>query len=475
MATLTSGTTISTGQTIDGAGGSAANKNLNDLVNLATIANVGALTGEIAADAIETGVAFKGVTGSAVAATPALRKLGTGANDAAAGDQVMTADKLKFTATIPISTTNPTSGYLLGYNGTSIIGVAPAAAFALTGTGTVDTAVGSATVTANGGAGTQFQTELKVGDTITVGATPLTRKIIAISSQFSLTVDQAWGALNTNQAFTYVPGVQPRPWNDKTAKSANFSVVAADSGQMFQIDNSGANIVVTLCAASAFNKGDSVGFIKVNEDVAAAVKTITINRAGADTFTDGSTSKVISTRGASLTIVSDGVSKWHIVVAERIAGQTIQSKRVTSSTASAAIGATFFTPLSGVPVNTQGTEVLTTSAALVLTPTSINTKLVIRGSLIGGSGNDNHYHCVAVWNGSTLLGCSVRGIAANKSQTIFTHDFEFYVTSTTVSEITFALRTGQDGGNYYMNAAGTGAAVFGGNLQSWIEVAEVCV
>lgn len=59
---------------------------LNNIVGGLSVSGVGSGAAEIAAAIIETGTTVGGVTGSAGAGSPALRKLGTGANDAAAGN-----------------------------------------------------------------------------------------------------------------------------------------------------------------------------------------------------------------------------------------------------------------------------------------------------------------------------------------------------------------------------------------------------
>src|ERR1035438_4995230 len=69
---------------------------VNALVSTATIQGVGSGNNEIAAAAIESGKGFGGTTGTAAPTTPALRAIGTGANDAAAGTTAGVATSLQF-------------------------------------------------------------------------------------------------------------------------------------------------------------------------------------------------------------------------------------------------------------------------------------------------------------------------------------------------------------------------------------------
>jgi len=60
----------------------------NELVTTATIANVGSGVGEIAANVVASGDTFQGVNGTATTG-PALRSIGTGANQVQAGNQLI--------------------------------------------------------------------------------------------------------------------------------------------------------------------------------------------------------------------------------------------------------------------------------------------------------------------------------------------------------------------------------------------------
>ena len=69
-------------------------------------------------------------------------------------------------------------------------------AFALTGTANVSNLVATTTVT---GTGTAFDTELDIGDTIIIAGKK--RKVAAISSNVSITIDPAWDGANQTGLF----------------------------------------------------------------------------------------------------------------------------------------------------------------------------------------------------------------------------------------------------------------------------------
>jgi len=69
-------------------------------------------------------------------------------------------------------------------------------AFALTGTANVSNLVATTTVT---GTGTAFDTELDLGDTIIIDGKK--RKVVAITSNVSITIDPAWDGANVTDGF----------------------------------------------------------------------------------------------------------------------------------------------------------------------------------------------------------------------------------------------------------------------------------
>ena len=77
------------------------------------------------------------------------------------------------------------------------------------------------------GSGTKFLTELQVNYFLIING--VTWRVIAIASNTSLTVNAAWGADNSGQAFTYIIGTSKRPWNTIIAKSTTFAGAVTDA------------------------------------------------------------------------------------------------------------------------------------------------------------------------------------------------------------------------------------------------------
>lgn len=89
------------------------------------------------------------------------------------------------------------------------------------------------------------------------------------------------------------------------AKTADFTIVAADKGKLFDLDANAGAVTVTLILASG-NDGFILGFKA--KDVG---NTITIDGSGAETI-DGSITKTLDVVDDTLLITCDGTT-WHIV------------------------------------------------------------------------------------------------------------------------------------------------------------------
>lgn len=70
----------------------------------------------------------------------------------------------------------------------------------------------------------------------------------------------------------------------------------------------GAAFTATLPLAAAVRPGKEIVFKKTD----ASANDFTVSRAGADTL-DGATTKVLGAQYDYMRVVSDGVSKWHII------------------------------------------------------------------------------------------------------------------------------------------------------------------
>lgn len=455
-------------------------QDFEDLVELATftITEVGGGASDLAAGIIETGVAVGSITGTATASQAAMRKLGTGTNDACAGDDsrlsdARDADALKFgsNAALPLDTSDPSTGEYLKWDGSKWTGGTPSSTAFETGTGTVDTTSGTATVSANGGSGTTFQDQLKIGDRIKIGSE--TKRIINIASQTSLTVNSNWTSNNSNQAFTYQASPDIRPWavTESQSLSGSLTVDDSDIGKLIEIDPNGAARTVDLPAASSYNSGDSVSFKKVTDDTDA----VTIDANGSDTI-DGLATLELKNLGAAVTLVSDGVSNWRVVSSKRLAGDIIQRKRVSSA---ALVGAITAKPTNslpdGAPVLADGTEVLTTSSALQLTPTSTTSTVRVRGLLHGGCTDGGMYISVTVNDGTSVLGGTVVMSGNDNFRKAMDIPFEFTFTPGSTDQITFACKVAVSGNTFYPNGDNSNNQLLGGLAPSFIEVTEEAI
>lgn len=230
---LTPGVQINSGDTVDGDGGSGSNDNLMDLVRLATGAGID-----------ETNFDATRVNGSA--SIPSLRTLVTDGTSTTATAALSAGDPRVSTLTsagnaianriatsgtpVTIGSTAPTAGQVIvASSATAAAWGTPSVSANITGTGTISSS--GTTVT---GVGTAFTSQLKVGYAITADSE--TRRIIAIASATSLTVDSAWTAPLSADAFTFQITPSERPYNTVTAKSADYTVTSADRGALLTMD-----------------------------------------------------------------------------------------------------------------------------------------------------------------------------------------------------------------------------------------------
>lgn len=435
---------------------------LNNAVNLATIQGVGSLPGEMAAGTIALNKTFGGVIGTAASNTPAMRALGTGANDAAAGTTAGNATALQFGANtpIPLQAANPSNGQIIAFSGGQIVGVSQSSAAPIGGTGTVSTAVASPAVT---GTGTKFLTELAVNYLITVGS--VTWRVISIASNTSLQVNANWGVLNTTQAFTYIISAARRPWNSITSKSTTFAGAASDAGVLFACDTSGGSYAGTLPAASSFAPGDTASFMTTTDDA----NVLTVTCAGGDAFVDGSTTFPLTTIGGLITCESDGVSQWKIVSSERTSGTVIQ--RVMASDSTQQDITTHIATPSTTPTTSNTTKIAPLS--LSITPKSAFSKIRVRGLITGDGSNSGQITVFALFTSTTLLGSFVQG--KPQSVSVCGTPIDFEMTSGTTSALPIDLYIGCTNSTYHYLGTNTGASLFGGSVTNILVIEEIAI
>jgi hypothetical protein len=473
MATLTKGKTFTQPSSNNTA------TDLNNLVDLATIQNVGALVNEISPVAIQSGASLLGgTTGTAGTTVPALRKLGTTANDAAPGtvadsNGLTTAKALKFgsNTAINLSTTNPTAGQLLSYDGTNIVGLNSAATAWSAGGASADSANSGSDTTLHTDTAGEF-TKLQVGYLIRLPSVSATAAgFVSSITGDDLVLSGINMGTNNNVAWEYQIGSQKRPWNDKTAKSALFTVANTDTGQLFECSTSGGSYVATLPSAAGFRKGDSVSFAKTSDDA----NSVTVTCVGGDTFSGvtSATTIALSTRGATLTLVSDGAGIWRVVAKRGLRGDALQtSARISTATVGSSITTPHFNPNTGTaPTSAMGEEILTTGAVLKMKPQSGFSILHVRGMICGGL-TGGAYVTLALFSGATLLAVNAVGYDGN-AKDMFQQRIDFHVASPAANtEITFVLRAAVNSNAFRVNGFNGNNTLIAGGAVSWLEVVE---
>jgi hypothetical protein len=95
-----------------------------------------------------------------------------------------------------------------------------------------------------------------------------------------------------------------------TESGTTYTVLATNIGKIHNFTSSSAR-TITLPAASTVTAGFPLWLKDASYN--AGTNNITVNRAGSDTFEDGSTSLVISSDGALYGVYSDGTSKWYLI------------------------------------------------------------------------------------------------------------------------------------------------------------------
>ena len=100
-----------------------------------------------------------------------------------------------------------------------------------------------------------------------------------------------------------------------TAKSANFTVLTTERGNLFEVDASSASVSATLPAAATAGNNFEITIKKVDSSANA----VTVDGDGSETI-DGATTQTLSDQYDSIVIVCDG-TEWHIK-AEKDAGES---------------------------------------------------------------------------------------------------------------------------------------------------------
>lgn len=463
--TIPAGNKIKTANYIDGdSGGTGVTQNLNTTIESITISGL-------------TSSEFDAASVDGAVGTPSLRSLVTDGTSTTAGKALGAADPRLTTLTaagyatankiatsgtaVTISSTAPTNGQVLtATSATTAAWSTPGAGVEITGTGTISSS--GTTVT---GVGTAFTSELKVGDLIK--ADSIIRTITSIASATSLTVDSAPTAPWSADAFTFIQSANTRPFNVILVKTADYTVLATDRGTAVAVDTAGGNVVITLPAVTDFKSGDSITIRKTSDDA----NTVTINRAGSDTI-DGATSQVLSTYGASVTLVSDASATWQVVAKHRLKGETINYAQVRDNTVQ---NITDVLTVATTPTTANTTRITTLTATL--TPKSQNTLVRVRGVVVGGTSAAGMEACIAVFSTVSAV-ATLRGVfivSGPQGARNFTVPIDLYFTSGTTSAVQVDVYAASTSGTIYYNQNYSGDALYGSNAYSQLCVTEEAI
>jgi len=142
-------------------------------------------------------------------------------------------------------------------------------------------------------------------------ATPdtLSRDLVLESTNGNAKVNFAAG---TKDVFVdHDPNMVAASWIDSVAKSASWSVVAADNGRIFEVSTSGGAVTATLPALANVWLGWSATFI-----LDADTNKLTIDGSGTELIGVDQT-YLLTTKGDTVTIVKVSASKWAAVNVSR--------------------------------------------------------------------------------------------------------------------------------------------------------------
>lgn len=122
-----------------------------------------------------------------------------------------------------------------------------------------------------------------------------------------------------------------------------------------------------------------------------------------------------------------------------------------------------------IPQNTEGEELFTAS----ITPSSATNKVLIEATITGTQANTGTL-VVALFRGSGVdaIATTIHSFTSGFGGQIH---LGFQDSPATTSATTYRVRAGYvtGGSGFYMNANGTGGALFGGTLFSWIKLTEI--
>lgn len=117
--------------------------------------------------------------------------------------------------------------------------------------------------------------------------------------------------------------------------TATHTLLEAEKGRVMVERTSTGTCVITLPLISSLSAPDRAEYYIIDAAFNAETYSITVNKNAADSFNDSSSSKTITTKGASLLIAVSGTTEWTILDQDAIATSTTAGILRTATTAEA--------------------------------------------------------------------------------------------------------------------------------------------
>ena len=264
--------------TFDANGDPSAGVSAADVANAVTYAtNAANSATAAAASASAASSSASAASGSASTATTQATNAATSASSATSSASSATTSATSATASATTATTQANS--------------ATSSATSAATSATTATAQAAIALTQANGAAASAATATTQASSATASATTATTQAAAASTSATNAASSAAAAAASAASGMY-SAVQD--------KSANYTVVVGDAGDLLRVTTTSGNITITLPAISTVSDGFKVAIVKWTVDA----NTVTVARSGSDTI-NGATSATIGVQYSSITFVAD--------------------------------------------------------------------------------------------------------------------------------------------------------------------------
>lgn len=262
------------------------------------------------------------------------------------------------------------------------------------------------------------------------------------------------------------------------AKTTTYSLIAADRGKVIYCTGSG-GWTLTLPVTTTTDFG--VGWACAVRN--STTGTITIARSSTNTI-DGATSVTLAA-GESCILFIAATAAWVRIgyTAGKTDAQIASASRirqVVTATISAATGATVIPDDATVPLNTEGTQIVTGSITPAATANTVRVRASFSVVVPSHSSVANNVLIAAVFRGATCIGAarqeSVTGVDVNSLSGVISLDLldSPSTTSATAYTIRIGLSTSIYGATWYVNRTIASATALGSMMaNSIISLEEV--